>query len=174
MGFRVPVFQFAVWWQLAFTAQRQSRNGLHVQEPEEIDQLFSHLRHRHIENRNARTDLIDVLARVPLHPVLPASNIRHRCWPAPAGLLVKEIGELRLGERFFRIMAVTCNSYLSSAPGLVLSPLGRRGVESRPGAWRRLAVRAEGTGVTVALAASWQSPRLRHHVPTTSQQKGHS
>ena len=47
-------------------------------------------------------------------------------------------------------------------------PLGRRGVESRPGAWRRLAVRDEGTGVTVALSASWRSLRLRHHVPTTS------
>ena len=46
---------------------------------------------------------------------------------------------------------------------------------SRPRAWRRLAVRDEGTGVTVALAASWRSLRLRHHVPTTSiQQKGNS
>ena len=146
--------------------------GLHVQEPENIDQLFSHLRQRHIENRNVRIDLIDVLAGVPLHPIIPANNLRQRWWPDPAGLFIKDIEELRLGEKFVRTMAVTCNSYLSPAPGLVLSPWG--GVV-RPGAWRRLAVRAERTGVTVALAASWRSLRLQHNVPTTSiQQKGHS
>ena len=42
-------------------------------------------------------------------------------------------------------------------------PYSGRGAESRPGAWRRLAVRAEGTGVTVALAASWRLPQRVQH-----------
>ena len=45
--------------------------------------------------------------------------------------------------------------------------VARCGGLCRPGALRRLAVHAARTGVTVAAAASWRSPRLRHNVPTT-------
>ena len=67
---------------------------------------------------------------------------------------IKDIEELRQGERFFRIMAVTCNSDLSPAPGL-LSPWG---------------------GVVATVNRSCRRTlRLQHNVPTTSiQQKGHS
>ena len=139
-------------------------------EPEEIDQLFSHLRHRHIENRNVGTDLVDVLA-VCRSTVMLASYLRQRCWQDPAGLIIKEVEKLRLERRFFLDHGRDVQLVPLSRSWPCSVPLGRRGVESRPGAWRRLAVRAEGTGVTVALAASWRSLRLQHNVPTTSIQQ---
>ena len=58
---------------------------LHVNEPEDVHQLFSHLRHRHIEYLHVRQDVDDVLRRVPMDPLLPTSNLRQRCWPVPSG-----------------------------------------------------------------------------------------
>ena len=35
---------------------------------------------------------------VPLHPRLPANDLRQKCWPAPAGILLKQLEDLRLGR----------------------------------------------------------------------------
>ena len=116
--------------------------GLHVQEPAEIDQLFSHLRHKHIENRNG--------------------------WPTPAGLVVKDIEELRLGGEVLQDHGSDVQLIPLSRSWPSSVPLGLLGVESRPGAWRRLAVRAE-----PSLLLPLGGPQ--HNVPTTSiQQKSHS
>ena len=84
---------------------------------------------------------------VVVEAVLPRAGLR-------GGWVLPELGRVLLLEP-------TSRSWPSSVP------VGRRGARTWPGASRRLAVRAEGTGVTVALAASWRFLRLQHHVPTT-------
>ena len=58
---------------------------LRVNEPEDVHQLFPHLRRRHIEHLHARQDVDDVLCGVPLDTLLPASNLWVRgapgTWP---------------------------------------------------------------------------------------------
>ena len=54
------------------------------------------MRHRKIEDLHERADGAEIFQDVPHHLLLPASDLRQRCWQAPAGLFF-EAEELRLG-----------------------------------------------------------------------------
>ena len=57
-----------------------------IQDPQQgVCDVLNHLRHRKVKNLHVRADSSQVLRDVPLHPVLPASNLRQRCWPVTLG-----------------------------------------------------------------------------------------
>ena len=89
-----------------------------------------------IKNLHEGADIGKMLHTVPLNTVLPANNLRHRCWPAPVGLFF-EAEELRL-----RCGGASRTSPCSAAraptprPWHTSDPL-RYGAYSRPGPLRR-------------------------------------
>ena len=122
-----------------------------VQDPQGVCHVVHHLRHRKIENLHQRCKLTEILHGRAASPCLASQEPQTEVLAGPpGGEALPELGRVVQLEPLPR-----------SWPCSV--PLGRRGAESRPGAWRRLAVRAEGTGVTVALAASWRLPQRAQH-----------
>ena len=67
-----------------------------LRNPQGIQHVVHHLRHRKIKNLHQRCKLAKILHDVPLHLALPASDLRQRCWQDPTGLFF-EAEELRLG-----------------------------------------------------------------------------
>ena len=67
-------------------------------EVQELRQVVHHMRHRKIKDLHDRAEGAEIFQDVPHHFVLPASDLRQRCWQAPAGLFF-ETEELRLGRR---------------------------------------------------------------------------
>ena len=70
----------------------------HVEEMQEIWQLFHHLRHRIIESRQRRDKIEDLLHSAPLFPFLRSGHGKQAVRPHLPGLFFVEAEELRLGS----------------------------------------------------------------------------
>ena len=97
---------------------------LRVEEPHDIRQLYHHLRHRNVHNLDHGHDVGKLLHAAQMDPFLWLLRLTLAGWPGSPGLFLIRLEEVRLVRRLFRILAVTCNSNLLPAPGLLLSPWG--------------------------------------------------
>ena len=89
-----------------------------------ITWLFSHLRHRSIENLHKGADGVCMHHGVRLDPLLPASDFRQRCWPAPPGSSSNSWKRSGWEGVISRISAVNCVSFLPSPTLAILGPRG--------------------------------------------------
>ena len=111
-----------------------------IQHPQGVRHVVHRLRHRKIEDLHERADGAEIFHDVPHHLVLPASDLRQRCWQAPAGLFF-EAEELRLGcgglsdLRRSSARAPTPRPWPSSVSL-------RNGAKTRPRPWRRSSAHA--------------------------------
>ena len=109
--------------------------------------VVHHLRHRSIEDLHQGGKLDQILHDVPLHLALPASDLRQRCWQAPARLFF-EAEELRLGASG----SSPCSSARAPTPRPWPSSVSlRNGAKTRPKPWRRSSAHAATWSGAVAL-----------------------
>ena len=149
-----------------------------IQNPQGVHHAVHQLRHRKIENQHERADGAEIFNDVPHQTHLPASNLKQRCWPAPAGLFLKA-EELRLGcGRLPDLRCVVLLVPPHPAPGRLLSPWGgvvlKRGQEHCDGL---LFVSEPRTQPPLSASPSddtcrWSPARISHHrLPKTKQEQ---